>query len=410
MVIMILMTGAFSLDVLEIMSTKSRLAIAVNNVVVDIYELPEAEWTTVATSLLNANFPEENIQVVATVTKTANGCRLSASASVPSLALCKISDKTSYTVTERVELTKTTSSMTKPKKEIALALDYSGSMEGSFDKIFSPTEAQKLITHMKTAVEALLTEAATNPDLRGRVRVSLIPYDSGVNIGLNRPWVTGGDPNGECAQTRYPSFSGINAQYTADQAMLPAGSARVDYYEFRPHSVWLASYCPHEALEPLTDDFTKLNNIAKSIIPKETVQSASAQDIGLIWAARTLLPSWNTAWGGLNNPSISADVDKQLVIITDGEMGGGLGMDTPDDILNDSIGRLCTRLKDDGITINIIEYHRGSKSETFKNCSSAGRYLTPTPSSPASAQELTDAVLLSLEESTATNTIVLTDY
>ncbi|MCT4535251.1 vWA domain-containing protein [Halodesulfovibrio sp.] len=405
----VMLATGFSLDALEIMSTKSRLALAVNNVISTVYSLPESKWLPVATALLNRHFPEDTIAVTASVSKTSNGCALNASASVPSLFMHKFTDAASYTVTERVKLISSTSSSL-PKREIALACDVSGSMEDGYYSSFLPSQSEQKFTHLKKAVHALLKEANDDPDFHGRVRVSLIPFADKVNIGRNRAWakVPTGSSFGECAQSRYPSFTSFNASNTAKQALLPPFTAHIDYYKYVAPSPWLRPICPHAPLTPLTDNFSSLLTQINSLKTFNS-NNGSAQDSGIIWAARTLLHSWGGAWGADGNPSASSSTDKYLVLITDGKLSKPVGTN-PEDILNDGVGGLCRKIKDAGIKISIIEYHKDSKSNAFKNCASPGHYLTPVPSDPSSAKELTTAVLKSLEKPVVEKNIILTDY
>lgn len=403
----VMLATGFSLDALEIMSTKSRLALAVNNVISTVYSLPESKWLPVATALLNRHFPEDTISVTASVSKTSNGCALNASASVPSLFMHKFTDAASYTVTERVKLISNTST-TQPKREIALALDISGSMDGGYFNIFDGhSTPNRKFTHLKKAVHTLLKEADDDPAFRGRVRVSMIPFADKVNIGRNRAWATVHPESsfGECAQSRYPSFSNFNASDTANQALLPPFTAHIDYYKYIAPNPWLKPVCPSAALTPLTENFTKLLAAIDPMETSDTRSGMTAQDSGIIWAGRTLLPSWGTAWGAGGNPSSSPDIDKYLVLITDGAMGSPPGTDT-----SQILGGLCSRLKNAGITISVIEYHKEAKSNAFKNCASPGHYLTPVPSDPSSAKELTTAVLKSLEKPVVEKNIILTDY
>lgn len=385
------------INIQEKTAIKTRLAAEINNTMLAVHAMPQAEARQQANRILQEKFPEKDITTSATLTDVTGGFRLDASATVPKLFEFTqgVFDKDLGTVSESVGAIETPENGS--QREIAIAADYSGSMEHK-------------IGQLRTAITTLLDKIATDSSVAGNTRVSIVPFNESVNIGKGRSWVTGGDANGECALTRFPNSNdgGFNSPYDPDpvlvgiEAKKAPNVARVDYYRYRKPSMWLNNQCPHEPLRPLTQDFSALKSYVNRLAPTGTQSSFTFQDTGLLWAMRTLSPDWNGAWG-IGNISSDPKTEKNLILFTDGKMYD-LGTGNSHGILR--AGGLCSYIKDDlGISLYIIAYESGMTDYTlFKNCASDGKYLTPKNSS-----ELTAAMLSPLTPTTTSLTLTGVD-
>jgi len=204
------------------------------------------------------------------------------------------------------------------KLNLALALDNTGSMSSNGKMTALKQAAHNLLTTLKNA--------AKQP---GDILVSIVPFATDVNVGttnVNSSWIDWDDwenVNGDCSRSTYTTKSSCESagrRWTPDnhskwngcvwdrdqnydvQATAPSSGGTL----FPAHQ---ASSCP-ASMMPLSSDWTALNNKIDAMTPNGNTNVT----IGLSWAWQTLAPN-----APFNAPSPAPDLDKVLVLLTDGD-------------------------------------------------------------------------------------------
>jgi Flp pilus assembly protein TadG len=205
------------------------------------------------------------------------------------------------------------------KLNLALALDNTGSMASS-----------NKMTALKEAAHNLLDTLQKAEKAPGDIKVSIIPFAVDVNVGtdnVNASWIDWEDwdaKNGTCSKSSYNNKSSCisnNGTWTPHDHSLwngcvmdrdqnndvnatPTGGSGAVNYRARQ-----ASACP-TAMMPLSTNWTALN--AK--IDEMTPSGNTNVTIGLQMAWQTL-----TAAAPFNAPAVSPDLDKVIIVLTDGQ-------------------------------------------------------------------------------------------
>lgn len=206
------------------------------------------------------------------------------------------------------------------KLNLALVLDNTGSMSSSAK-----------MTNLKTAAHNLLTTLKNAAKQPGDIKVAIVPFATDVNAGtanVNAPWIDWTDwdaANGSCSNNNYNSKNSClshgkvwtpdphstwngcvnDRDQNNDVANTPT-VAGAPATLFRAHQ---ASNCPTSAM-PLSEDWTALN--AK--IDQMTPAGNTNVTIGLSWGFQMLSPV-----EPFNAPAPATDLDKVIVLMTDGE-------------------------------------------------------------------------------------------
>jgi Flp pilus assembly protein TadG len=206
------------------------------------------------------------------------------------------------------------------KLNLALALDNTGSMASSGK-----------MTALKTAAHNLLTTLQGASRSPGDIQVSVVPFAVDVNVGTGNAsatwvdWTDWNKANGSCSKSYYDTYDECISNgktWTADShnawngcvndrdqnndvlATNPVvGSASTMY---RAHQ---ASACP-AAMMPLSSDWTALNTKIDAMTPSGNTNVT----IGLQMAWQTLTPG-----APFNAPATATDLDKVIILLTDGE-------------------------------------------------------------------------------------------
>jgi Mg-chelatase subunit ChlD len=204
------------------------------------------------------------------------------------------------------------------KLNLALALDNTGSMSSSGK-----------MTALKQAAHNLLTTLQNAAKEPGDVLVSIIPFATDVNIdtaNVNANWVDWTDwesANGTCSNTSYKTKSNCQSagkvwtaashatwngcvwdrdqNYDVNATAPGTGGTR-----FPAHQ---ASACP-TAMMPLSSDWAALNAKIDAMTPTGNTNVT----IGLAHAWQTL-----AANAPYNAPAATPDLDKVIVLLTDGD-------------------------------------------------------------------------------------------
>lgn len=180
--------------------------------------------------------------------------------------------------------------------ELAMVLDVTGSM-GPY--------VSALKEAATSALDILIPEGTKEDE--SKVRISIVPYSEGVNLGeFANKVANGAQGTQNCVTERTGA-----AQYT-DQAH--------DYDSKNDDSYFgggSSSCAPSPQLEPLT---AKRNKI-ESAIKKLTASGGTAGQTGVSWGWYTLSPNWSGLWPKSSTPASYSDdkVLKFAIIMTDGD-------------------------------------------------------------------------------------------
>jgi len=205
------------------------------------------------------------------------------------------------------------------KLNLALVLDNTGSMASS-DKM----------TNLKIAAHNLLTTLKNAAKTPGDIKVAIVPFATDVNVGtgyVNAPWIDWSDweaVNGSCSISKYKNKNNCTnngGQWTpashttwngcvwdrdqnndvANSVPLSGAPATL----FRAHQ---ASACS-ASMMPLSEDWTTLNAKIDDMTPSGNTNVT----IGMAWGYQLLSPV-----EPFNAPAPAPDLDKVVVILTDG--------------------------------------------------------------------------------------------
>ena len=205
------------------------------------------------------------------------------------------------------------------KLNLALVLDNTGSMASS-DKM----------TNLKIAAHNLLTTLKNAAKTPGDIKVAIVPFATDVNVGtgyVNAPWIDWTEweaVNGSCSISKYKNKNNCTnngGQWTpashttwngcvwdrdqnndvANSVPLSGAPATL----FRAHQ---ASACS-ASMMPLSEDWTTLNAKIDDMTPSGNTNVT----IGMAWGYQLLSPV-----EPFNAPAPAPDLDKVVVILTDG--------------------------------------------------------------------------------------------
>lgn len=209
--------------------------------------------------------------------------------------------------------------------EVSLVLDISGSMN-----MWPTYRIDDLRPAARDFVSSVL-EANDNPNNEQLVSVSLVPYNSNVNMGstLSSVFALTNEHNiSRCARFYWNDFtvSGLNPAVPLQR------TGHIDWWATSMADPIIGRYtCPRndrDAIVPWSHNETVLHNAIDSINP----DGGTAIDMGLRWGVALLDPAAQPALSGLvgsgnvhpdfdGRPSAYSDVEtlKILVLMTDGE-------------------------------------------------------------------------------------------
>ncbi len=260
-----------------------------------------------------------------------------------------------------------TGGFTRQSLELAMVLDNTGSM-----CIPSCAKLEGLKQASKDLVEILFgTGVMTSP----YIHVSVIPYDTGVNIGAARAaWIqapfvapfTAPSPNvrlGHASNRNFDSPRSAHDDITDD---LPT----TEELKFRtPRGDVCYANCgtasprtiPDRTQAVLAPMSFGLNDVSQLNASFDGLKEAGHTriNVGLMWGWFTLSPKWQGQWdpGKPGLPETPrANLTKAVVLMTDGDntvYGGQLANISDDD---KTTGELCEAMKAQGITIYTVGF------------------------------------------------------
>lgn len=198
--------------------------------------------------------------------------------------------------------------------ELALVIDVTGSMSSDMSALRTAAES----------VVNILIPADSDPST-SKVRISLIPYSQGVNLGSYANTVTNGDStSNNCVNEREGAEKYTDAAYNS--------GGRSDYFHGRPdyfvddrgrREYWYSGDddCPSTAVYPLTSNRSTLVDEIRDL----RANNGTGGQVGIAWGWYTISPNWTNLWPTESDPAAygsgSADDDtkKFALIMTDGD-------------------------------------------------------------------------------------------
>ena len=267
------------------------------------------------------------------------------------------------------------------KLNIALALDNTQSMSSSGK-----------MTALKQAAHNLLATLKTAERTPGDIKVSIVPFSADVNVGtgnVNASWIDWTEwngANGTCSNNNYHSPSECSAAGKVwtpapnhntwqgcvydrdpnnDVQNTAAGDATATKYIAHQPGTWIpffnffVSQCP-TAMMPLSTDWTALNAKIDAMTPVGYTNVT----IGLQMAWQTLSPV-----APFNAPSPSPDVDKVIILLTDGDNTQNR-WSTTGSVIDARTQKACDNAKADNIKIYTVRVIEGNAA-LLQNCATS---------------------------------------
>lgn len=269
--------------------------------------------------------------------------------------------------------------------EATLVLDVTGSMSGS------------KISALRNAATSFVNTLVP-PDIASineKVRIAVVPYASGVNIGTARATLATKGANASRSSYTYCVSERTGAQAYTDASYITAsigpGTQQASYKKgyAQPNSASSnvtshAGYvCPNAELVPLTLD---PGSTSKAGTPLHTISKLSASggtagQTGVAWGWYTLSNAWSGLWPADSKPAPYTDerVLKYMLLMTDGDFNNWF--DGPSKIKGttydwlvrdygsestDRALKLCAAIKQAGIKIITVGFQIGSNSQAKK--------------------------------------------
>lgn len=252
------------------------------------------------------------------------------------------------------------------KLNLALALDNTGSMASNGK-----------MTALKQAAHNLLNtlqQAAKQPE---DIKVSIIPFATDVNVGKSNKtqswidWEQWENVNGTCSRTTYKSKSTCESAgrvwtvashdtwngcvWDRDQNFDTQNNApgTSQATKFRAHQ---ADDCP-TAMIALSNDWTALHAKVDAMQPAGNTNVT----IGMAWAWQTLSPV-----APLNAPAPAPDLDKVIVLLTDGQNTENR-FTTSTSSIDSRTQKACTNAKADNVKVYTVRVIDGNAT-LLRNC------------------------------------------
>lgn len=270
--------------------------------------------------------------------------------------------------------------------ELSLVVDVTGSMSGEIDDLKDAAEA---------VVNILIPESSTDP----KVKISIVPYSVGVNLGSYAQTATN-NFSSKCATERDGAEKYTDASYSVE----PIGDGS---------GMYRSQDCSDSEILPLTDNRTTLLN---SISALET-DGYTAGQTGIAWGWYTLSPNWADLWPADSVPEAytNDEVLKFALIMTDGAFNTYYELETlkkkkckkhsyyngpcysgtndywveyPSSGLSGESSQraiqLCTQMKTAGIELYTVYFGSSGSSDgaqVMQSCADTGNYYQASSSS-----------------------------
>ncbi|MEM9634709.1 MAG: pilus assembly protein TadG-related protein [Pseudomonadota bacterium] len=290
--------------------------------------------------------------------------------------------------------------------ELALVLDVTGSMSSHMNTLISASEG---------LVDILIPEGTDESD--SKVRISLVPYSQGVNLGSYADKVKGdayGYSDGSVCVTERQDYDDGSEEFKVKYT-----DNTYDYYDKSyppPKDTFYgggSNNCSKDSeMIPLTSNRKTLVDAIKAMEDN----GGTAGQTGVVWGWNSLSPNYSEVWPSDSKPALYSDDDvlKFAVIMTDGNNNryydfveqenkricSGWGWSrtcwyqmvdvyawkekSSSSIPSDDQRELCAAMKKAGIMIFGVYFGSNNSSSGSKNmqsCASDGNYYQATSSS-----------------------------
>lgn len=208
--------------------------------------------------------------------------------------------------------------------ELAMVLDVTGSMNSA-----DPSGGTKLAS-LKSASNTLLDTIYAENDTVDNVSVSVIPYNTEVNLGSGRTdLLTGFDAAAfgsegwkGCVEAREAPFDQDDTPPSQEAftallwpALVDDPSTRRNETRFNPSNDPNA-FCPDSEILPLTAE----KSVIADHIDDMTAAGFTMTNVGFTWGWRTISPRWQGEWGSTEAPVAydNPTIQKAIIFMTDG--------------------------------------------------------------------------------------------
>ncbi|WP_420339318.1 pilus assembly protein TadG-related protein [Roseibium sp.] len=269
--------------------------------------------------------------------------------------------------------------------ELALVVDVTGSMSGDMATLRTASEG---------IVDILLPEDTPAEDTK--VKISLVPYSAGVNVGSYATTVSNGESS-RCVTERMGT-----QKYTDDPYDWDPSAAASSFFGGGSTSCSSASQ-----LIPLTNDRDTLVPAIRAL----QASGITAGQTGTAWGWYTISPNWTNLWPSESAPAVYTDTEvlKFAIIMTDGNNNRHYDrkrrcrngscwwywdVDSDSGYSGDSSTRarqICTNMKAEGITIYGVYFGTSSTSTGARNMKACATDEDTTYYQATSASELIQA-------------------
>lgn len=263
--------------------------------------------------------------------------------------------------------------------ELALVLDVTGSMSGDMTTLKDAANS---------LVDTLIPKGTSEAD--SKIRISIVPYSQGVNLGEFAQAVTDGNKGTRNCVTERTG----DAQYTDDP------------YDYDPTNAesYFGGGSDGCASTPQMEPLTAKRNKLTTAINKLSASGSTAGQTGIAWGWYSLSPNWTNLWPTKSAPGDYGDDEilKFAVIMTDGDFntyynyedhreckGWGWGRkcstvkgwtekresENDTNISSTRAKALCSAMKDEGVDVYTIYFGSNSSSagaKVMKSCATSG--------------------------------------
>jgi Flp pilus assembly protein TadG len=284
--------------------------------------------------------------------------------------------------------------------ELALVLDMTGSMNWS-----DPSGGTKLEA-LRNATDIMLDVIYGEEETVENVRVSVVPYNSLVNVGNQRTdWLQGFDEDDYdphdwkgCVEARGGTRDRDDTPLSTEPltAMLwPPVNSLFNYYN-DPNA-----YCPDAEVLPLTEEKSTIVDHIDGL----SARGATLTTVGFVWGWRTISPHWGSSWGLSESPVNYGDkaIKKAIVFMTDGitvihsgnryynaygfTEEGRLGTTGPGLATieaNDRLLESCSLAKEEGVEVFTVMYdlNNAAIEQLYRACASSTTHFFDAPDGP----------------------------
>ena len=330
------------------------------------------DFEAVIKKYFNANLPDGYMgavvpEPVITLSTEGDEIEVVATATVPT-TLMKVLGAGSMQISARAVVHRAVKGM-----EVALVLDNSGSMSGEQDErpqgLFRAAGRHPLRRQRDRRRPLHVGGALLRPEqLKGHTEVHPASPPSSDYICLDMR-------AGDLSEDDTPPASG------------PFGHFSTGPYTWANNSANHKNrVCPVAEVTPLIQPKTAVKAAINAMVAK----GCTRYDIGSVWGWRNISPSWRGVWNG--SPSSlpldydEADMEKAIIVMTDGE-------NTPD-CLEDSqtqeqteaaFTRICDDMKANGIVVYTITFQLEDPdtNDLFRDCASGAARYFKSPSGEA---------------------------